>query len=55
MLSLLLIVLILGVIAWVVQSSPIPEFFKVVAYAILAIILLVRLFAIIGVSVPSLG
>jgi hypothetical protein len=44
-------VLILGVIAWVVSSIPMPEPFHKIAYAILIVILIVLLFR----AIPSLG
>lgn len=52
MLTLLLIVLILGIIAWAIQSIDMPTPFKTIAYAILIIILLVLLFRLIGVNLP---
>ena len=55
MMSLLLLILVLGVIAWVIQYFPIPEPFRVVALAILVIIALVAVFRFLGVGLPSLG
>lgn len=50
LLSLLFYVIILGLIAWVVSILPIPQPFKVVAYVILIIILLVLLAGALGVA-----
>jgi hypothetical protein len=51
LLTLLMYVLILGVIAWVVNAIPMPEPFKLVAWGILIIILIIVLFR----AIPSLG
>jgi hypothetical protein len=57
MLTLLLWVCILGVVAWVIQSVPMPDVFKKVAIAIIVILLLLVLFQAIGggsFNVPAL-
>lgn len=55
MLSLLLLVLVLGIVAYVINSSPLQPFFKNTAFAILAIIILLAFFRVIlGVSLESL-
>lgn len=55
MMSLLLLVLILGVIAWAIQSVPMPAPFKTAAIAILVIVALVAVFRFLGVTMPNLG
>jgi hypothetical protein len=55
MLTLLLIVLICGVIAYAINAFPIPEPFKTVAFCVLAIFLLVVLFRQLGTSIPGLN
>jgi len=47
MLTLLLLVLVLGIVAYVVNASQIPPFFKTVALAILAIIIVLAFFQVI--------
>ena len=54
MLSLLLVVCILGVIAWGLSRIPMPEPFHTVAYCILVIVLILMLFRVLGVGFPSL-
>jgi len=49
MLTLLIYVLILGVLAWVVSSIPMPDPFKKVAYGILVIILILMIAELFGV------
>ena len=51
MLSLLFVVLVIGVLAWVLGQFPIPAPFQAVVYGILAIMLLVVLFQALGVNV----
>lgn len=51
MLTLLLAVLILGVVAWVISALPMPAPFHTIAYAILAIILIIILFNALGVNI----
>jgi hypothetical protein len=54
MLVLLGLVVILGIVAWIVNSSPLDQFFKNVAFGIIAIIILVAFFRIVlGVSLTS--
>jgi hypothetical protein len=53
MLVLLLTVLILGVVAYVIQSVPMPEPFRIAAYGILVIFLLLILFRTLGVNFPT--
>ena len=53
MLTLLLTVVILGVVAYVIQQLPMPEPFRLVAYAILVIFLLLILFRTLGVDFPT--
>lgn len=55
MMSLLLLILVLGVIAWAIRSVPLPQPFETVALAILIIVALVAVFRFLGVSLPSLG
>lgn len=55
MLTLLLTVLVLGVIAYAVQVMPVPEPFRVVAFCIIVIYLLIIVFRALGVNLPSLG
>ena len=56
MIALLVWVLIVGVLAWVIQSLPIPDPFKKVAYAILIIILILAVASLFGVvSWPNSG
>lgn len=54
MMSLLLLVCVLGVIAWILQQVPMPAPFKAVAYGILIIILLYAAFSLLGVTTPNL-
>jgi hypothetical protein len=42
MMSLLLLILVFGIVAWIIGQAPIPPFFKALAYGVIAIILLVR-------------
>jgi len=46
-LTLLGLVVILGIVAWVINSSPLTQFFKNVAFAIIAIIILGAFFQIV--------
>jgi hypothetical protein len=48
MLELLLVVCVLGVIAWVINSIPMPAPFQTIAYAILIVILLIVLFRVVS-------
>jgi hypothetical protein len=55
MISLLITVLILGVIAWAVSAIPMPQPFKVVAYAILVIVLICLVADVLGHPVALYG
>lgn len=48
MIELLIAVLILGVLAWAIGALPMPQPFKVVAYAILVLILIFYLATALG-------
>ena len=55
MIELLLIVIICGIVAWVVQSFAMPQPYKNIALAILAIIVILELFRIlfgVGLGIP---
>lgn len=47
LLSLLLIVCVLGIVAWVINASPLSPFFKNVAFGIMAIIILLAFFQVV--------
>ncbi len=47
MLSLLLLVVILGIVAYVINASPLQQFFKTLAFAIIAIIILMAFFQVV--------
>jgi len=47
MLSLLLLTCVLGIVAYVVNASQIPPFFKTVAFGIMAIIILLGFFRVV--------
>ena len=53
MLTLLLTVLLLGVVAYVIQHIPMPDPFRVAAYGLLVIFLLLILFRTLGVDFPT--
>ena len=54
MIPLLGLVVILGIVAWVINSSPLQPFFKNLAFAILVIIILVAFFKVVlGVDILS--
>jgi hypothetical protein len=55
MMSLLLLILVLGVIAWAIRAVSVPEPFATFALAVLIIVVLVAVFRFLGVSLPSLG
>lgn len=42
MMSLLLLILVFGIMAWIIGQAPITPFFQVLAYGVMAIILLIR-------------
>jgi hypothetical protein len=54
MLVLLMYVLILGVVAFVINALPIHETFKMIAWAIIAIFLIILLFQALGTGLPAL-
>lgn len=54
MLALLGLVIILGIVAWVINASPIQPFFKTIAFAIIAIIILTAFFKVVlGIDIMS--
>lgn len=48
LITLLLVVIILGIVVAVIRAAPIDEFFKMAAYGICAIILVLMLFGAMG-------